>query len=203
MADVALLKIYIPGMSLQSHQSRTADRGRPVLAPHLQETIESLAAGETAREMAARLYISTNTVKSRLRTLYRQLGARDQAHAVAIAFRLGVLRAMDAPVTRRDGGAQAMQPVMIASLNAQRLRTTIADLTALLRVAELTRCPGSISSGVVGGHETAYEILQYVGELARGKVDQAGSDPHEILRRIAEIAEAATAPVDDPLRLSN
>lgn len=190
-------------MSLQSHQSHTADGGRPVLAPHLQETIESLAAGETAREMAARLFISTNTVKSRLRTLYRQLGARDQAHAVAIAFRLGVLRTMDAPVSRRDGGAQAMQPVMIASLNAQRLRTTIADLTALLRVAELTRCPGSIAPGEGGGHATTHEILQYVGELARGKAGQAGSDPYEILMRIAEIVEAATGPVDDPLRLTN
>ena len=112
-----------------------------MLAPHLQETLESLAAGETAREMAQRLYISTNTVKSRLRTLYRQLGARDQAHAVAIAFRLGVLRTMDGPVSRRDGALQPMQPVVIGGLNPQRLRTTIADLTALLRVAELAPCP--------------------------------------------------------------
>ncbi|MFC7535498.1 LuxR C-terminal-related transcriptional regulator [Actinoplanes sp. GCM10030250] len=185
-------------MSLQPHQSLAGDlSGQPVLAPHLQETIESLAAGETAREMAARLYISTNTVKSRLRTLYRQLGARDQAHAVAIAFRLGVLRTMDGPVPRRDGAAQAMQPVVIASLNPQRLRTTIADLTALLRVAEVSTRPDSIPSGA-----SIHELLHYVGELARGKVDHV-DDPHEVLARIAEIAEAATSPVEDPLRLTN
>lgn len=172
------------------------------MAPHLQETIESLAAGETAREMAARLYISTNTVKSRLRTLYRQLGARDQAHAVAIAFRLGVLRTKDAPVSRRDGGAQAMQPVVVASLNAQRLRTTIADLTALLRVAELTRCPGAVGTGE-GGGSAEREILRYVGELARKKLEQPHGDPHEVLARIAEIAEAATPAVDEPLQLAN
>jgi DNA-binding CsgD family transcriptional regulator len=64
---------------------------RPVLAPHLQQTIEALAAGQTVREMAARFCISPNSVKSRLKTLYQRLGARDQAHAVAIAFRLGML----------------------------------------------------------------------------------------------------------------
>ncbi|MEV6306349.1 helix-turn-helix transcriptional regulator [Actinoplanes sp. NPDC051861] len=186
-------------MSLLPHQSHAGDvSGRPVLAPHLQETIESLAAGETAREMAARLYISTNTVKSRLRTLYRQLGARDQAHAVAIAFRLGVLRTMDGPVSRRDGAVPAMQPIVIASLNAQRLRTTIADLTALLKVAELTSCPESTSPVA-----SARELLHYVGELARGNLNQQHGDPFEVLERIAEIAEAATRAVEEPLRLSN
>jgi DNA-binding CsgD family transcriptional regulator len=73
-------------MSVHPH---TVDR--PVLAPHLQQTIEALADGETMREMAARFYISPNSVKSRLKTLYQLLGARDQAHAVAIAFRLGML----------------------------------------------------------------------------------------------------------------
>lgn len=158
-----------------------------MLAPHLQETLESLAAGETAREMAARLYISTNTVKSRLRTLYRLLGARDQAHAVAIAFRLGVLRTMDGPGSRRDGAVHAMQPVIIAGLNPTRLRTTIADLTALLRVAELL--PGPRTT------ESAGDLLQYVGELARGNLAQPDGDPQAVLARIAEIAEAADGPV--------
>ncbi|WP_328468056.1 helix-turn-helix transcriptional regulator [Actinoplanes sp. NBC_00393] len=155
-----------------------------MLAPHLQETIESLAAGETAREMAARLYISTNTVKSRLRTLYRQLGARDQAHAVAIAFRLGVLRTMDGPASRRGGAVPVTQPVVVAGLNPQRLRTTIADLTALLRVAELAPCPQTTT--------TARELLRYVGELARGNLAQPDGDPQAVLEKIAEIAETAT-----------
>ncbi|WP_309238430.1 helix-turn-helix transcriptional regulator [Actinoplanes aureus] len=158
-----------------------------MLAPHLQETLESLAAGETAREMAARLYISTNTVKSRLRTLYRQLGARDQAHAVAIGFRLGILRTKDGPVSRRDGAVPPMQPVVIGSLNPQRLRTTIADLTALLRVAELDPCPQTTKS--------TRDLLQYVGELARGDLAQPDGDPKAVLAKIAEIVEAATEPV--------
>ncbi|WP_229075591.1 helix-turn-helix transcriptional regulator [Actinoplanes sp. DH11] len=143
-----------------------------MLAPHLQETLECLAAGETAREMAARLFISPNTVKSRLKTLYQQLGARDQAHAVAIAFRLGILRATDDPHQR---------PVVIGGLNPDRLRTTIADLTALLRMAE---------------HDPDLpdyqEVLREVAALATNP----HTDPHATLRRIASMAGGAS---DDPV----
>jgi DNA-binding CsgD family transcriptional regulator len=138
-----------------------------VLAPHLQEIIESLATGETAREAAARLFISPNTVKSRLKTLYQQLGARDQAHAVAIAFRLGILRTTDEP---------HLQPVVIGGLNPDRLRTTIADLTALLRIAE--KVPNS---------RDYQDLLREVAELAA----DPDSDPHHTLQKIAQLAVSA------------
>lgn len=168
-------------MSLQTHRSHTSALvPLPVLAPHLQEIIESLAAGETAREMAARLYISPNTVKSRLRTLYQQLGARDQAHAVAIAFRIGVLRAAGDPEKGPD-----RQPVMIGTLDPDSLRDTIADLTALLRLVERVR-------RLDGGHLP--DLLRQVGELA----SHPQEDPCGTLARIAEIATEAGFGVDDP-----
>jgi two-component system nitrate/nitrite response regulator NarL len=168
-------------MSLQMHRSHTrAVARRPVLAPHLQETIESLAAGETAREMAARLYISPNTVKSRLRTLYQQLGARDQAHAVAIGFRIGVLRAAG----EADPGPDR-QAVMIGTLDPGSLRDTIADLTALLRIVERVR-------QLDGGHLP--DLLRQVGELASRPHD----DPQGALARIAEIAAEAGFATDEP-----
>jgi DNA-binding CsgD family transcriptional regulator len=158
-------------MSLQTHRSHIkAAAQRPVLAPHLQETIESLAAGETAREMAARLYISPNTVKSRLKTLYQQLGARDQAHAVAIGFRIGVLGAA-APGPDR-------QAVLIGTLDPEGLRDTIADLTALLRIVERVR-------ELDDGHLP--DLLRQVGELASRRHD----DPYGALARIAELAAEA------------
>ncbi|MEU4689483.1 helix-turn-helix transcriptional regulator [Actinoplanes sp. NPDC023714] len=138
-----------------------------MLAPHLQEIIESLATGETAREAAARLFISPNTVKSRLKTLYQQLGARDQAHAVAIAFRLGILRTTEEP---------HLQPVVIGGLNPDRLRTTIADLTALLRIAE--KVPNS---------PDYQDLLREVAELAA----DPSADPAVTLQKIARIAESA------------
>lgn len=155
-------------MSLQTHRSHAGPVAiRPVLAPHLQEIVESLAAGETAREAAARLFISPNTVKSRLKALYQQLGARDQAHAVAIAFRLGILR------TTAD--EPNLQPVVIGGLNPDRLRTTINDLTALLRIAE--KVP-----------RTDYQdLLREVADLAA----DPDADPHATLQEIARIAESA------------
>ncbi len=168
-------------MSLQTHRSHTAAVAqRPVLAPHLQETIESLAAGETAREMAARLYISPNTVKSRLRTLYQQLGARDQAHAVAIGFRIGVLRAAGEAEPGLD-----RQPVMIGTLDPGSLRDTIAELTALLRMVERVR-------HLDVGHLP--DLLRQVGELASRPHD----DPHSALARIAQIAAEAGFGADGP-----
>ncbi|WP_127551907.1 helix-turn-helix transcriptional regulator [Actinoplanes sp. OR16] len=155
-------------MSLQAHRSHAGPVAiRPVLAPHLQEIIESLATGETAREAAARLFISPNTVKSRLKTLYQQLGARDQAHAVAIAFRLGILRTTDEP---------HLQPVVIGGLNPDRLRTTIADLTALLRMAE------KIPNG-----PDYQDLLREVAELAADPT----ADPQVTLQKIARLAESA------------
>ncbi|MFI1993908.1 LuxR C-terminal-related transcriptional regulator [Actinoplanes sp. NPDC020271] len=167
-------------MSLQTHRSHTTVVApRPVLAPHLQEIIESLAAGQTAREMAARLYISPNTVKSRLRTLYQQLGARDQAHAVAIGFRIGILRA----AAEADPGPDR-QPVMIGTLDPDSLRDTIADLTALLRIVERVR-------ELDGGHLP--DLLRQVGELA----SRPQEDPRGALERIAKLAAEAGFGVDE------
>ncbi|GLY00358.1 hypothetical protein Acsp01_07370 [Actinoplanes sp. NBRC 101535] len=128
--------------------------------------------------MAARLYISPNTVKSRLKTLYQQLGARDQAHAVAIAFRMGVLRAADEPDDPN------VQPIVVGGLNPDRLRTTIADLTALLRIAE--KAPAS-EENTAEACEGCRQVLKYVAELAR----QSNGNPSVALDQIVQIVEAA------------
>ncbi|KUL40162.1 MULTISPECIES: helix-turn-helix domain-containing protein [Actinoplanes] len=181
-------------MSLQTHRSHTGPGGnRPVLAPHLQEVIESLAAGETAREMAARLCISPNTVKSRLKTLYQQLGARDQAHAVAIGFRIGVLGATGGAPPVRERPDDRRQPVLIGSLDPEGLRDTIADLSALLRIVERVRFPGGpVPSEEVTSPDVTEHLLRQVGELA-GRPD---GDPRDALARIAEIAAAAVTGAD-------
>jgi LuxR family maltose regulon positive regulatory protein len=50
-----------------------------------------LATDLTAREIAAQLYLSANTVRSHTRALYRKLGVRTRADAVARAVKLGLL----------------------------------------------------------------------------------------------------------------
>lgn len=50
-----------------------------------------LAEGLTIREIGTRMHFSERTVKNRLSALYDRLGAKNGTHAVAIAFRSGVL----------------------------------------------------------------------------------------------------------------
>ncbi|MEV0387996.1 response regulator transcription factor [Nonomuraea sp. NPDC050643] len=50
------------------------------------EVLEHVAAGNTNREVAARLFITEATVKSHLLNIYAKLGVRDRAAAVAEAF---------------------------------------------------------------------------------------------------------------------
>jgi hypothetical protein len=62
-----------------------------VLPELLQATLEAIAEGASTQQIARRNFLSPNTVKDRLAALYRELGAKDRANAVAIGFRVGVL----------------------------------------------------------------------------------------------------------------
>ena len=55
------------------------------------EILRLAADGLTTREIAARLFLSSSTVKSHLDNIYRKLDASDRAHAVAIALRRNLL----------------------------------------------------------------------------------------------------------------
>jgi ATP/maltotriose-dependent transcriptional regulator MalT len=55
------------------------------------EVLELVAAGNSNRETAVRLFISEATVKSHLLNLYLKLGVNDRAAAVAEGFRRGLL----------------------------------------------------------------------------------------------------------------
>jgi PAS domain S-box-containing protein len=55
------------------------------------QVVRLLAAGLKNREIAAELFVSEPTVKRYTQQIYRKLGARDRAHAAAIANRLGIL----------------------------------------------------------------------------------------------------------------
>ncbi len=55
------------------------------------DVIGMIAGGATNREIAARLYLSPNTVKQHASALYRKLEARNRAEAVRRAQRLGLI----------------------------------------------------------------------------------------------------------------
>ena len=65
---------------------RSGTRDYPVT--HAERGIlQGMSRGLSNREIGVHLRLSEETVKSRTRVLYRKLGARDRAHAVALALR--------------------------------------------------------------------------------------------------------------------
>jgi len=54
-----------------------------------------VAHGDTDGEIAERLNYTKNTVKWTLKEIYLELGARNRAHAVALAIHRGLLRLED------------------------------------------------------------------------------------------------------------
>jgi DNA-binding NarL/FixJ family response regulator len=71
--------------------SRVRDPGAGPLSQRELEVLQLVAAGNTNREAAARLFITEATVKTHLLNIYAKLGVSDRAAAVAEAFNRGLL----------------------------------------------------------------------------------------------------------------
>lgn len=76
----------------------TADPGQPAplrlrspLTEREMQVLRGMAEGRSNAEIGRELYVAEDTVKTHARRLFRKLGARDRAHAVAVGFRSGVL----------------------------------------------------------------------------------------------------------------
>jgi DNA-binding CsgD family transcriptional regulator len=65
------------------------------------EVLELVAQGYSTREIARKLWVTDETVKTHVRRVLRRLGARTRAHAVAIAFGEGL---WEVPGPARRGG---------------------------------------------------------------------------------------------------
>ena len=65
------------------------ERGRMQLTEREREVITLVAAGHQSGELAERLFVSPETVKSHVHNAMSKLGAHTRAHAVAIAFVTG------------------------------------------------------------------------------------------------------------------
>ena len=56
------------------------------------QVLRGMADGKSNAEIGRELFVSEDTVKTHARRLFRKLAARDRAHAVAAAFRAGLVR---------------------------------------------------------------------------------------------------------------
>jgi len=73
-------------------QIRQRAPGPVTLSARERELLELAAEGITSAEIAKRLYLSPNTVKTYWQRLYEKLGASDRASAIAEAIRRGLLK---------------------------------------------------------------------------------------------------------------
>ncbi|WP_347404871.1 LuxR C-terminal-related transcriptional regulator [Micromonospora sp. WMMD1102] len=64
---------------------------RPVLTEREMQVLVGMADGKSNAEIGRELFVSEDTVKTHARRLFRKLGARDRAHAVAAGFRAGLV----------------------------------------------------------------------------------------------------------------
>ena len=55
------------------------------------EVLQGMSEGNTNARIGSRLHISEDAVKVHARGVFRKLGARDRAHAVAIGYQRGIL----------------------------------------------------------------------------------------------------------------
>jgi DNA-binding NarL/FixJ family response regulator len=66
-------------------------RRRVELTERELQVLRGMADGKSNAEIGRELFVSEDTVKTHARRLFRKLGARDRAHAVASAFRAGLV----------------------------------------------------------------------------------------------------------------
>lgn len=71
--------------------TRTSPTRSITLTERERQVLQGIANGQSNAEIGRDLFVSEDTVKTHGRRLFRKLGARDRAHAVAAAFRAGLV----------------------------------------------------------------------------------------------------------------
>jgi DNA-binding NarL/FixJ family response regulator len=81
-----------PGNEGQVGVAEAAPTGRRLtLTERELQVLRGMADGKSNAEIGRELFVSEDTVKTHARRLFRKLGARDRAHAVAAGFRAGLV----------------------------------------------------------------------------------------------------------------
>jgi two-component system NarL family response regulator len=80
---------YLP----QAVAARLADRlVRPSLTPRELDVLRLVSRGRTNKEMASAMFISEETVKTHMKSLFLKLDVHDRAEAVAVSLQRGLIR---------------------------------------------------------------------------------------------------------------
>jgi two-component system NarL family response regulator len=77
----------------QGIASRLADRMiRPGLSPRELDVLRLVSRGRANKEIASAMFISEETVKTHMKSLFQKLGVHDRAEAVAVSLQRGLIR---------------------------------------------------------------------------------------------------------------
>jgi DNA-binding NarL/FixJ family response regulator len=83
--------------ALANHTPRTAPPPRQPLSRREHQVLQLIADGLENQAIADLLFVSVETVRTHVKSILRKLSSRDRTHAVAVAFRCGVLMVDDPP----------------------------------------------------------------------------------------------------------
>lgn len=90
-SGVVFSGVEVPGEVAREIVVIGADRCA-VLTARERDVLERLAEGHATEEVAEILHVSPHTVRSRIKSVLRKLGARNREHAVAIALTEGAIK---------------------------------------------------------------------------------------------------------------
>ena len=73
--------------------TRLADRlVRPTLTPRELDVLRLVTKGRTNKELASAMFVSEETVKTHMKSLFLKLGVHDRAEAVSVSLKRGIIR---------------------------------------------------------------------------------------------------------------
>jgi DNA-binding NarL/FixJ family response regulator len=87
-----------PSQAVPAERLTHLDERRPLLSGREIQVLGEIGAGGTTRHVAAVMGISPKTVENHKQRIFCKLGVQNQAHAVAVAMRQGLLTVSPAPV---------------------------------------------------------------------------------------------------------
>jgi DNA-binding NarL/FixJ family response regulator len=90
-AAMSGLRYISPGLIDALATPQPSRPGSPRLTVRERQVLDSLVAGRTNGEIASRLFISEETVKTHVSNLFHKLGVRSRSEAVAVALRLSLV----------------------------------------------------------------------------------------------------------------
>src|SRR5437764_14160211 len=103
ISDVVALVLNEVGARGAGAEESSAQRRQPtLLSKREEEVLRLVAEGLTNKEIARRHFVTENTVKTHVTSLFNKLGVDSRAHAVAVAAHDGLL---EASTTRASGAA--------------------------------------------------------------------------------------------------